>query len=391
MVAVVAACAPIGPSPGLRASIAAATPSNDPSATTSGEPSPASTPSPALESTPDPMPSLAPPAFTWQRHVLPGLAYGSVTSYGDGFIALGPAEGDDREMVSILRSEDGLTWRTFARRPFGGQIPQSMTLVDGRLIVIAWRVLGPESAEPVVWTSTDGKAWDIWFEPEGLPVSVSVARVGGRWLLGSGWGAGIQCSSDGKHWTTALPLHPAAEGAGLAVGPGGVLAPVTQEGENGPGRSWMYLSKDGMEWTESAFEDAADTRIWRAAANHEGYVAIGWGSYQTAPSVGRAWWSADGTTWQRSVVPDDFGASLFHPKEIIRYGTGFLATLTPREEGPDRMLWTSDGREWQYIEGGPDVLYEGTGLVTDDRRVLWFGYELTDTEVRTLWEATPVD
>lgn len=73
------------------------------------------------------------------------------------------------------------------------------------------------------------------------------------------------------------------------------------------------------------------------------------------------------------------------------YRGGFVATFTPQEEGPSRMLWSEDGRSWQSVVGGPGELYEGTGLVIDRERVLWFGFELTDPEVRTLWEATPAD
>ncbi len=339
--------------------------------------------------TPDLAPSIAPPAFGWRRHVLPGLAYQSVLQYRGRFIALGPDRADERDEFSVLGSDDGLTWRTLVRRPFDGQIPLSMALVGGRLIVIAWRILGPESAEQVVWRSDDGKAWEIWMDGASHPESF--ARIGERWLMLTEYGGGIQSSPDGADWTTELPLHAAAEGAGLTVGPAGVLAPVTQEGQDGPGRSWMYLSLDGTEWTEGAFEDAADTFIARAAANDTGYVAIGLGSYQTYPSISRAWWSADGAMWQRAVVPDLFERSRFYPNQVVSYGSGFLVTATPEVEGPDRMLWTSDGRAWQFIEGGPDLLYEGTGLVVDGGRVLWYGYELTDPEVRTLWEAIPVE
>ena len=388
-VALVACTAPVGSVPSEASGvIAAATPSIEPSAALPADATAAATPSPTLEPTP---PLITPPAFTWQRHVLPGLAYRSAMSYRDGFIALGPAKGDEREEVSVLRSEDGLTWRTLARRPFDGQIPASMTLIDDRLIVSAWRILGPESAETVVWSSNDGKSWEVWMKPPGVPHFQNFARIGDRWLMVSGYGDGIQSSLDGIDWTTELPLHPAAEGPGFAVGPGGVIAPVTQEGESGPGRSWMYMGVDGTEWTEATFDDAANTWIGRAAASETGYVAMGLGSYQTFPSVGRAWWSAHGETWERSVVPDDFGQSAFYPKHITSYGSGFLATVNPQEEGPQRMLWSSDGRAWQYVDGGPDVLYEGTGLVVDHRRVLLFGEELNGPDVRTLWEATPAD
>jgi hypothetical protein len=389
MSVVVACTVPSGSSLDPSASVEATTTSNEPSAPSSADPGPVWSHDPSPDPTPDLARSVAPPAFRWRRHVLPGLAYQSVLEHRGRFIALGPDRADLRDEFSVLESDDGLTWRTLVRRPFDGQIPLSMTLVGERLIVIAWRILGPESAEKVVWRSDDGKAWEIWMDGASHPESF--ARIGDRWLMLTEYGGGIQSSLDGTDWTTELPLHAAAEGAGLTVGPAGVLAPVTQEGQDGPGRSWMYLSLDGTEWTEGAFEDAADTFIAKAAANDAGYVAIGLGSYQTAPSTSRAWWSADGATWQRAVVPDLFWQSRFYPNEIVSYGSGFLVTATPEVEGPDRMLWTGDGRAWDFVEGGPDLLYEGTGLVVDGGHVLWYGYELTDPEVRTLWEAVPTE
>ena len=80
---------------------------------------------------------------------------------------------------------------------------------------------------------------------------------------------------------------------------------------------------------------------------------------------------------------------VYYPKELVPYGDGFVIAVNPDEEGPQRMLWSSNGRAWEHVEGGPDVLYEGTGLVEDNGRILWFGYELIGPEVRTLWEATP--
>jgi hypothetical protein len=320
---------------------------------------------------------------------LPGLDYRSVIAYKGGFLALGPGRGDKREQVSVLTSEDGLAWRTLARRPFDGQLPASMTLVDGRLIVSAWHTLGPESAETVIWSSNDGKSWAIWMQPTGSPHFQSFTRMGDRWLMVSRYGDGIRSSLDGTHWTTELPLHAAAESPGFAVGPAGVLAPVTQEGENGPGRSWMYLSVDGIEWAETDFDDAADTWVQRAAASDAGYVAFGISGWQTGPGASRAWWSDDGETWDRSLLPSDFSDSTYYLKDLIRFSEGFLATVNPEEEGPQRMLWSGDGRGWEFVEGGPDVLYEGTGLVVDAGRVLWFGEELSGPDVRTLWEATP--
>jgi hypothetical protein len=153
----------------------------------------------------------------------------------------------------------------------------------------------------------------------------------------------------------------------------------------------MYHSLDGTEWTEGAFDDGADTLIVRVAANDAGYVAMGLGSYQTFPSIGRAWWSADGGTWERAGVPSDFDTSRFFAQRITPYRDGFVAAVNPYDEGPQRMLWSGDGGAWQYVDGGPKELYETTGLIVDGRRVLWFGFELTDPEVRTLWEATPAD
>jgi hypothetical protein len=356
----------------------------DPTSAVAGDPGASASPEPTAE----PSSSTAPPAFTWTRLVLPGLEYRSVLAVRGQHLALGPAIGDDLDQVSVLRSEDGVTWGTLARRPFDGQLPRSMTLVDGRLIVIAFRSLGPERAEAVVWWSKDGKAWAVWIDSPRIPHPEAFARFGDRWLLQSEFGGGIQSSRDGAEWTTDVALHAAVEGAGFAIGPAGVLAPITQEGENGPGRSWLLLSADGVEWKEVPFQD--DTWIQLTAGNDTGYVAFGVTPYSQVPiAASRAWWSADGEHWDRAVVPDEFGASASYVRQIVSYDGGFLAAANAREEGPARMLWSEDGQRWAYVDDDPEVPSESTGLTVDGSRVLWFGYEFLDSDVRVLWEATP--
>lgn len=372
---VLAACAPNLPTTPSATPIPTSAVSGDASASASQDP------------TTEPSPSTAPPAFNWTRRVLPGLEYRSVLSHGGQYLALGPAIGDDLDQVSVLRSEDGVTWGTLARRPFEAQLPWSMTLVDGRLIVIAFRRLGPESAEAVVWWSKDGKTWSVWIDSPRILHPEAFARFGGRWLVQSEYGGGIQSSRDGAEWTTDVSLHAAAEGAGFAIGPAGILAPITQEGENGPGRSWMLLSADGVDWKEVPFQD--DTWIQLTAGNDAGYVAFGVTPYSQAPiAASRAWWSADGEHWNRAVLPDEFGASASYVRQIVSYDGGFLAAADAIEEGPARMLWSEDGWRWAYVDDDPDVPSESTGLTVDGSRVLWFGYESIDSEVRVLWEAT---
>jgi hypothetical protein len=390
IVAVGACTAPIGSA--LDSSSSVALPTIEPSLGAS--PGTDSSHSPTAELTGEPIDSN-PLVFTWTRHVLPGLAYRSVLSHRDRLIALGVVDGDEYAETSVLSSDDGLDWRTLARRPFDGQNPISMMVVDDRLIAVAWRDLGPERFEPVVWWCKDGKTWDIWLDPHGdfIPdaFSTSFARVGDRWLMATEYGGGIRSSEDGAHWQTDVPLHGAAETAGFAVGPQGVLLPVTKEGENGPGQAWMYYTKDGTTWIEGEFDDAADTWIQPAAADQHRYVAFGVHPYSSPGGGSRGWWSDNGLDWELAQVPDDFGRQYFHAREITPYKGGFVATFLAQEEGPQRMLWSSDGRSWSYVDGGPQALYEGTGLIVDEDRVLWFGFELTDPEVRTLWVATPVD
>lgn len=291
--------------------------------------------------------------------------------------------------MSVLTSDDGLTWRVLARRPFDGQFPLSMTLVDGRLIVMAARRLGPESFETVVWSSDDGRAWEVWVEPEGGRHPRSFARIRDRWLMQSEYAGGIQSSLDGIDWTTDVPMHPGARSAGFVVGPAGILAPVSTEGQSGRNRTSMHFSADGSTWVETVLEDGSDVRLDRAGASETGYVAIGVVRMASGfESI--AWWSRDGMEWERSVVPDDFGRSQYFAEEIISYRGGLIARVNPYDEGPPRILWSSDDRAWDYVDGGPDVIFGGTALLADGDRLLYFGRELTDPETRTLWEGIPV-
>ena len=310
-------------------------------------------------------------------------------SDGGRFLAIGgPAVGDGSFERSVLESDDGLTWRTLARRPFGGDVAMSLTLVSGRLIVVAARSIDVESFRTYVWSSDDGESWDLWVESIGGRHPRYFARIGERWLMQSQLEGGIQSSSDGIEWTTDVPMDGDTQGVGFVVGPGGVLASVTTQGH--ADRTSMFLSKDGKTWTETALADGADVRIDRTAANERGYLALG--VLRTTGGVATTgWWSTDGRTWERSQVPREFEDSYAFADHIVTYGDGFIASVQPDHEGPPRLMWSEEGRAWTYLPEGLEVRLGDTSLLVDGRRLLLYGLEFATHGHEAVWDAVRTD
>ena len=84
----------------------------------------------------------------------------------------------------------------------------------------------------------------------------------------------------------------------------------------------------------------------------EGFVAVGFsrdGGAQPVMAIpdGAAWWSADGTTWERTLL--EAGA---RPSTVFRAPDRWLiGGVIYRDAGPIGAIWTSpDGRTWTLVE-----------------------------------------
>ena len=100
------------------------------------------------------------------------------------------------------------------------------------------------------------------------------------------------------------------------------------------------------------------------------------------------WWSDDGLDWERARSRMTSDAQYFSAGDHPVQG-GFIATFLAQEEAP-RMLWSSDGRSWSTSMAVRAPLSKATAAASSmSDRVLRFGCELTDPEVRTLWVPRP--
>jgi len=136
------------------------------------------------------------------------------------------------------------------------------------------------------------------------------------------------------------------------------------EGDPRATRPIVWRSTTGASWAAVAADPALEaTRMMALAATPMGLIAIGGeevgdtASPQTLPA---AWWSLDGSSWERATLAGDTGDDLL--LEAVAFdGTRLVAIGTGRQ-GPG--AYTSiDGRSWEPI--GPEQLDLGSSVGLD--------------------------
>jgi hypothetical protein len=185
---------------------------------------------------------------------------------------------------------------------------------------------------------------------------VSVARVDDR-FLGLGCVSGLEgCiqpaiweSADGLEWLLAEPVFLAPDFSGGVVGAvassvlGMVAAGHVTEGDTTHASFWLR-GADG--WAQVTPQAAADATVAAVLAADGRVFAVGSGAFQAGF---RAWWSADGTTWQAASSPrEEFGG---RPSDLFAVGDALLAWGISFGD-PERTLWwrTLDGTVWQRVD-----------------------------------------
>jgi len=183
----------------------------------------------------------------------------SVVSGGPGYVAVGTAYVDAAQARwdgGVALSADGSTWSGVHLPSFEFARIMDIASHAGLLVAVGRTVQG--AANAIVWTSTDGKAWDR--QPDAPSLD----------------GAGMNAVVEGPKGL-------------IAVGGGATDAAVWQSPD---GRTWTRVPDD------PAFDGAA---MYAVAPTASGYVAVG---YDQAKGV--VWTSADGTTWTRAADQPDF-------------------------------------------------------------------------------------
>jgi hypothetical protein len=124
-------------------------------------------------------------------------------------------------------------------------------------------------------------------------------------------------------------------------------------GTAAPGRSLVWLSADGLEWSMTPnVPDREGTGLAAVAATSEAVVAVG-------VREGRpvAWYSPDGRTWQPARGQDSSGHGEMN--SVVAFRGGFVAAGGAGPafgEGRSAAFWTSaDGRQWQRVPDAPGL------------------------------------
>jgi hypothetical protein len=239
---------------------------------------------------------------------IPGglLAIGEATG-GDGLCPGG--EGATCNPASPIRmwsSADGRAWRRLpdaATAAFGRAMLGPVAAGRDGLVVFGWRVPVQASKPilPAVWTSTDGRTWQVRKQfattfpdsvVEGLTASVNgFAAVGRNTGLEAPRGAGAAWwSEDGTAWAAATVPVSTDDQTSVYTAASGLLA-------TGDAGRVFWFSRDGRSWS------TAEASAFPFASRAGNPVLLSDGSRMVAVGVDRAgvrgtWVSSDGMEWQ---------------------------------------------------------------------------------------------
>jgi len=215
----------------------------------------------------------------------------AVVPGGPGFVAVGTAYVDPaltRWDGGVATSTDGSTWAGVHVPSFEYARMTGIANHAGLLVAVGRTV--KDATNGIVWTSSDGKAWDRLPDAKALD------------------GAGMNAVIDGPKGL-------------IAVGGGATGAAVWQ-------------SRDGKAWTRAPDDPAlAGASMYAVAATPAGYIAVG---YDQARGV--VWTSTDGTKWVRAPDQPDFADTqllgvIGQPRVLIVGGT-------KGSSAPMGFIWT---------------------------------------------------
>lgn len=239
-----------------------------------------------------------------------------LTSGSKGWIAVGHG-GDDPVRPLIVTSGDGLTWRRSTRFPAGEGLTASAVAFGPAGYVVVGSGLGKarvwHSSDLQNWTKGTGDLGDRTAMRDVAATGAGFVAVGTRTKDGAAQPV-VWTSKDGRAWTQAEPpALPAGMASGtlsrlavrgdLVVATGSAMPPAAPAGGT-PARAVSYayavLSADGGRTWQAANlpQSTAGSALTAITATIKGFAVAA-----TAGLPGRAdallWTSADGRTWRR--------------------------------------------------------------------------------------------
>jgi hypothetical protein len=227
---------------------------------------------------------------------------------------------DEPPSASVAPSEEPAWSRARLAPPDGGAAPNFLVAGPDRLVAV-----GANGGPATAWTSSDGATWTRTPSGDLDRADIRDIRSGGPGFIATG--------SDGP------------------------------EGANG--KETIWTSEDGVSWNRLPDDPVfGDTLFISAVApGGPGLVAVG--------SWMGAWYSSDGSTWERASVPpvppevypgDDGKTPQIYLTDVADRGGRLVATgwamLTDDGNGdhPVVVVWTSrDGRSWTDVPTPADV------------------------------------
>lgn len=327
-----------------------------------------------------------------------GIAVG-----GPGLVAVGSvspccadvAYDDEPWSAVVWTSRDGRRWDLLPDLASFGRAGIVDVAVDddGHMLAVGYEVLPPDPAHPEqllrremrLWRSSNGTDWLSVPAPEGE--AQALAWGGGEWVVGGSMGAPgadavVWTSTDLDTWTTE------SFGSGwinevAASEDGTVIATGVFDREGAVPVTEALTRTVAGTWSQAELDGLVHDLVWHPIM---GFVAVGYGE-EDAVGYAASWSSTDGAEWRSS---DFRGTGLASIDAVTAAGdTLFGVASTSDERGPTEAVWSTDaGASWTTI--GRLEMPDGTGplmvqtVAFRDAQYLVIGSRFVDGGGRTL-------
>jgi hypothetical protein len=257
-----------------------------------------------------------------------------------------------------------------------------------------------------VWASADGAAWDLvsreapWRHSD-LPMTLVFRDR--MWLLG-GWTDGrlpshgatseVWSSADGRAWDLVTPgaewSPRCAAGAVVFKDRMWILGGTENYyfGDQSSLKNDVWSSADGKTWRRETAAAPWSPRAYLQAAVHDGKIwVIAGGNYVPAyHATNDVWSSADGVTWELVIDRPPFTPRLWH--SVVTY-RDHLWLLGGWSNNPSRnwgdVWYSKDGREWRQLRSNVSwkERHEHSAYVFRDR--IWVAGGMTPPLNNDVW------
>lgn len=263
----------------------------------------------------------------------------------------------------VWTSTDGRSWEiastgdTFERASLSGLVTD-----EERLILTGTHTEPGLNPRAAVWVSTDGLAWQR--APGDEVPSVVAAHPDGRFIgpvIGHALSNGspfstFHDSADGLTWSPisenwvgeVLDVAVTPDGRALAVGHIPPVMPMPDDPRTSEGVA--YVSDDGRSWPRPI--RIASATITSVAFGNAGFLAAGMLEPLEPDALVQAtdsvWTSVDGTSWERVDDLADDGALV---RSVFSVGAAYIAVGEATSGGPpEARIWVSpDAIEWTAV------------------------------------------